>query len=98
MKIVKHPRFDEFFATLKDPLTVAVVTARIVRLQAGHAGDHKCVGGGVQELRIDHGPGWRIYYAQIGQHIVMLLGGGTKRKQQHDIEMAIDRLNAFRKQ
>ncbi len=64
------------------------VLTRINRLAAGNAGDTKAVGDGVWELRITCGPGYSIYYAKLGARLVMLLIGGTKQRQQADIEQA----------
>ncbi len=64
------------------------VLTRLSRLATGNAGDAKAVGNGVLELRIDYGPGYRVYYAKVGHHVVMLLAGGTKKRQQADIEQA----------
>jgi putative addiction module killer protein len=60
----------------------------IIQLAAGNAGDTKSVGDGVWELRITYGPGYRVYYAKVGTRLVMLLVGGTKQRQQADIEQA----------
>jgi len=54
----------------------------------GNPGDARPVGGGVSELRVDYGPGYRVYYKQQGEALVVLLGGGTKRRQDRDIERA----------
>ena len=61
---------------------------RIRRLSLGNPGDARPVGGGVSELRVDYGPGYRVYYKQQGEALVVLLGGGTKRRQDRDIERA----------
>jgi len=75
---------------LADAKAVARIIARIDRVQAGNFGDHKPIGDGVWEMRIDHGPGYRVYYALAGRRIVLLLCGGDKRKQSADIRRAID--------
>jgi putative addiction module killer protein len=82
--------FDEWFDSLDDVRTQAVVTARLVRVRvrAGNLGDCKAVGGGVFELRIDFGPGLRIYFGRQGREIVVLVAGGTKRTQANDIALA----------
>ena len=72
----------------KDRRAAMRVLTRLNRLVAGNAGDTKAVGDGVQELRIDYGPGYRVYYAKVGRRMVMLLIGGTKQRQQADIEQA----------
>ena len=64
------------------------IAARIERLGKGLPGDWKSVGGGVRELRIDHGPGYRVYYAQHRNALILLLCGGDKRTQSRDIERA----------
>jgi putative addiction module killer protein len=64
------------------------VAERIKRLSFGLLGDFKAVGGGVVELRIDFGAGWRLYYTQCGARIVVLLAGGSKRTQKKDIQRA----------
>ena len=73
---------------LRDLQARARIRARIARLQLGNFGDCKSVGGGVLELRIDHGPGYRVYLAKRGEVLVLLLCGGDKRSQQRDIETA----------
>jgi putative addiction module killer protein len=62
----------------------------------GNFGDCKPVGGGVSELRIDYGPGYRVYYATIGKQIVLLLCGGDKSTQSRDIPAAVDHLNEYK--
>lgn len=76
--------------SLRDRQAAARVAARIARLEAGIFGDCKPVGQGVWELRIDWGPGYRVYYALAGRSVVLLLCGGDKRKQAADIEKAIE--------
>lgn len=68
--------------------TAARITTTIERMKAGNYGDHKTVGEGVTERRLDFGPGYRIYFGRDGSKLVVLLGGGTKRRQQSDIEKA----------
>jgi putative addiction module killer protein len=65
-----------------------IVLVRINRIEEGIFGDHRPVGEGVNELRIDFGPGYRVYYGQTGKDIVILLGGGDKGSQNADIEQA----------
>ncbi len=72
----------------KDRMAAMRVLTRLNRLAAGNPGDAKAVGGGVLELRIDYGPGYRVYYAKVDGRVVMLLAGGTKKRQQADIEQA----------
>lgn len=80
--------FDEWFDSLRDRKWQAAVDARLARVRAGNFGDHKFVGGGVFEMRVDLGPGLRVYYGVHGQQIVVLLGGGDKRSQPRDIRRA----------
>jgi len=80
--------FQQWLEGLADRQARARVAVRINRLAAGNFGDCKPVGKSVWELRIDHGPGYRVYYAQAGSQLVLLLLGGDKRRQQADIEQA----------
>jgi putative addiction module killer protein len=80
--------FDQWFDSLGDLKMQVAVDSRLARLRAGNLGDHKSVGGGVFELRIHLGPGLRVYFAQQGRQIVILLGGGDKRTQARDISRA----------
>lgn len=82
--------FKDWASSLTDRMARARVLARVQRMAAGNFGDCKPVDGGVWELRIDHGPGYRVYYARAGNRLILLLIGGDKRKQQADIATAID--------
>jgi putative addiction module killer protein len=82
---------------LKDVRTRAKVAARIARMAAGNFGDCKPVQGGVWELRVDWGPGYRVYYAMIERTCVLLLCGGDKRSQRADIKRAVEYLSDYRK-
>ncbi len=64
------------------------VQARFDRIEVGNFGDHRAVGGGVSELRLDFGPGYRVYYGRDGNDLVLLLAAGTKARQSRDIELA----------
>ena len=79
--------FRDWLATL-DRATRARVQARVVRFETGNLGDHKGVGGGVQEARVMFGPGYRIYFGQDGTTLVLLLVGGSKGTQAKDIRRA----------
>ena len=79
--------FRDWLATL-DRATRARVQARVVRFETGNLGDHKGVGGGVQEARVMFGPGYRIYFGQDGAALVLLLVGGSKGSQAKDIRRA----------
>lgn len=80
--------FTRWFRALRDVEAVARITRRLDRLEAGNAGDCKPVGEGVLELRLDYGPGYRVYFGQDGETWVVLLVGGDKRTQAKDIQTA----------
>ena len=73
---------------LRDAKAVARIVGRIRRMEMGNPGDAKSIGQGIFEMRIDHGPGYRVYYVHRGAQIVILLCGGDKRTQQRDIQRA----------
>lgn len=79
---------DDWLASLRDRVLRSRVTARLLRLQRGLHGDWKSVGGGVYELRIDIGPGIRVYLAHDSEFVIVLLCGGDKSSQAKDIENA----------
>jgi putative addiction module killer protein len=79
--------FARWFADL-DATSRAKVARAIARLQQGNFSNVKSVGGGVLEYRIDFGPGYRVYFGRDGEALVILLAGGTKKRQQQDIEAA----------
>ncbi|HQU49751.1 MAG TPA: type II toxin-antitoxin system RelE/ParE family toxin [Casimicrobiaceae bacterium] len=80
--------FAEWVERLRDKRARAAVLLRIGRMERGLFGDARSVGGGVSELRIDVGPGYRVYFGRIGDRIVLLLCGGDKRRQDDDIARA----------
>jgi putative addiction module killer protein len=82
--------YAKWFRGLRDGRAKAKINARIRRLSLGNPGDVKSVGSGVIEMRIDYGPGYRLYFAQRGEEIVILLAGGDKKKQTKDIAYAIE--------
>jgi putative addiction module killer protein len=88
--------FGEWLSGLGDVRTAAKIVARIDRLSAGNSGDCKTLRGGLFELRIDWGPGCRVYYALLGKACVLLLCGGDKRKQSSDIKRALEYLKDYR--
>ena len=80
--------FDDWLLVLRDVRARARIRARIARLREGNFGDAKPIGEGVHELRVHHGPGYRIYFARQGRAVVILLCGGDKQTQPRDIERA----------
>lgn len=80
--------FAQWFDGLRDRQARARIAVRIRRLSLGNPGDVKPVGEGVSELRIDYGPGYRVYFIQRGQTLVILLAGGDKHTQDQDIQTA----------
>jgi len=80
--------YAKWFAKLADRAAKARIDVRIRRLSLGNFGDAKPVGDGVSELRIDYGPGYRVYFLRRGSTLVILLAGGDKRTQDRDIALA----------
>jgi putative addiction module killer protein len=87
--------FREWFVDLH-AREAAKVTGAIVRMELGNFGSVKGVGQGVLEYVLNFGPGYRIYFGKDGDQIIILLGGGTKKRQQNDINMAIARWQDFK--
>lgn len=89
MKIKATPTYVTWLDALKDLAGRARIQARIERLAAGNVGQHRALTGGVCELKIDVGPGYRVYYTQHGDVLVILLCGGDKSTQDKDIKTAL---------
>lgn len=87
--------FDDWLNRLGDARAQAKILARINRLAAGNLGDCRTLRQGICELRIDWGPGYRVYFAMIGRACVLLVCGGDKRKQSSDIERAVEYFKDF---
>ncbi len=83
----KEP-FAQWVSSLKDNIAKAQIKNRMNRLALGHVGDCKAVGEGVSELRIQHGPGYRVYFVELGSAVILLLMGGNKWTQEKDIQKA----------
>lgn len=88
--------FSKWLIDLADKKASTRIHMRITNLQDGSFGDHKPVGNGVWELRIDVGQGYRIYYSIVGKQVILLLAGGDKRSQNRDIEKAINYLDDYK--
>jgi putative addiction module killer protein len=85
---IKSTTFDRWLADLRDKRAVARILARLDRLAVGNPGDVKPVGEGISEMRIDYGPGYRVYFLQRGLLLIVLLCGGDKSTQDRDIARA----------
>lgn len=83
------PEFVRWIDGLRDGRARARIQIRIQRLMDGNPGDVKPVGSGISELRVDYGPGYRVYYAQRRDVVILLLCGGDKRTQERDIQQAL---------
>ncbi|MBP1151344.1 MULTISPECIES: type II toxin-antitoxin system RelE/ParE family toxin [unclassified Methylocaldum] len=88
MELIKSSTFDHRLRGLKDRRAVARIQARLDRLASGNPGDIKPVGEGISEMRINYGPGYRVYFMQRGPVVVVLLCGGDKSSQDRDIACA----------
>jgi putative addiction module killer protein len=88
-EILKSASFDAWLSRLKDRQAMVRIAARIDRLALGNPGDVKSVGSGISEMRIDYGPGYRVYFVQRGSAVLVILCGGDKRTQAADIKRAI---------
>ncbi|MFV0275817.1 MAG: type II toxin-antitoxin system RelE/ParE family toxin [Parahaliea sp.] len=98
MELIESSQFTRWIGKLKDVQGKARIVARINRLAEGLAGDVAPVGGGISELRIHSGPGYRVYFYQSGDALVILLCGGDKSTQSRDITQARDILNQWRRE
>ena len=90
IEVREAPEFTRWLAALKDQRAILHIVRRISRVAAGNTEDAKSVGGPVSELRIDHGPGYRVYFTRRRQTLVILLCGGDKRSQSRDIRKAME--------
>lgn len=89
VELRQMPVFAKWLGGLRDRQARARIQVRLDRLSLGLVGDAKSVGSGVSELRIDYGPGYRVYFKQQGHEVVVLLAGGDKRTQARDIRRAL---------
>ena len=88
VELVKSATFEQWLTGLRDVNAVARIQARLDRMAVGNPGDVKPVGAGISEMRIDYGPGYRVYFMQRGRLVVILLAGGEKSTQARDIRQA----------
>ena len=89
MQVVMTEVYRDWIDSLKDRLGRARVQVRVDRLAHGNPGQHRVLAGGVSELKIDFGPGYRVYYTERGGVVIVLLAGGDKSSQDRDIKTAI---------
>jgi putative addiction module killer protein len=87
-QVQKTEVFDSWLATLADQTAVAKIVSRIERLEMGNPGHVEPVGDGISEMKIDYGPGYRVYYKRTGETVMLLLCGGDKSTQRKDIDRA----------
>ena len=88
IEIVTTLEFENWFSSLKDSKGKAAIAVRLDRLELGNPGDSKSVGGGIVEMRVNFGPGYRIYFTQRGAVFILVLAGGDKSSQPRDIKRA----------
>jgi putative addiction module killer protein len=91
-----HSPYAEWFDSL-NPSAAAKITVAVARLSQGNFSNAKGVGSGVHEYRIDFGPGYRVYFGKDGERVVLLLGGGTKSRQQKDIARVLSRWQDYKR-
>lgn len=96
LTLTQTPEYRRWFAKLRDKGAKARIDIRLDRLAQGNPGDTRFLGNGVLELKIDYGPGYRVYYMRKGEQVLLLLAGGDKRTQARDIASAIELANAHR--
>lgn len=88
MEVIESATFRRWIRSLRDRRAIARINIRIRQASAGHFGDTRSVGGGVSEMRIYYGPGYRIYFTRKGAQLIILLCGGDKDSQDRDIRLA----------
>ena len=95
-EVIQTSVYSRWLAGLRDRQAILRINERLRRLLLGNPGDVAPVGEGVSELRIDYGPGYRVYYLQRGEALVILLAGGDKDSQPRDIRRAIELARDYR--
>ena len=88
VELIKSATFERWLTGLRDANAVARIQARLDRMALGNPGDVKPVGAGISEMRIDYGPGYRVYFIRRGRLVVVLLAGGDKSTQALDIKQS----------
>ena len=88
IRVLQTATFTRWLRRLRDDRAVARITSRLRRVTHGNLGDFRSVGDGVSEMRIQYGPGYRLYFIRRGSDMIVLLCGGDKRSQRRDIERA----------
>jgi putative addiction module killer protein len=96
VRVEKTDEYAEWIDALKDQAGRVRILMRVERLIAGNPGQHRNLTDGVSELKVDSGPGYRVYYAQRGTRLLLLLAGGDKSTQQKDIQSAIKLARTFK--
>lgn len=97
-EIIKSTEFSKWASDLKDRRASMRIAARLDRISLGNLGDHKFLRDGINEIRIDEGAGYRLYFTRHGNTIIVLLCGGDKRTQDADIKRAIELANKWKEQ
>ncbi|MBF0503292.1 MAG: type II toxin-antitoxin system RelE/ParE family toxin [Candidatus Riflebacteria bacterium] len=92
-----HEPIEDWLAALKDGKGRAKIRARINRIRSGNPGNYRMVEPGVLEMKLDFGPGYRIYYAKVGDKVILLLCGGDKTTQNADIKQATEYLSDYKR-
>jgi putative addiction module killer protein len=87
-EVLTTDEFDRWLSDLADERARTKIASRVARLRFGNAGDAKPVGEGVSEMRVHHGPGYRVYYKQTNKTIIVILCGGNKSTQEKDVRRA----------
>lgn len=87
-EIGRTPIFDQWLEKLRDRTARAIISRRIDRVAEGNLGDVKSLGDGISEIRVDHGPGYRVYFTRRGKVLIVLLCGGDKGSQTRDVARA----------
>lgn len=95
MKVFKTQEYVDWLSRLRDQAGRARINMRVQRLLRGNPGDHRNLSGGVSELRIDVGPGYRVYYSRRGDRLLLLLIGGDKSTQTRDVATAMQLAKLF---